>query len=197
VEAPHPISSQTNPHRTLAELANGDPNPRPPSSSWPTTYPTWPGMTSGCCSSERSPSAAESSCQAQLPSTHSANSPVPLSTTARPSSAGSASSRATTLWPERGSSVSCRPASASRNPHYGFGCRGRYVELCFHVGCPASHPRSSNQCLPPLRLTDDSLVHAAGSIGRRRAPPVRPLRSRDDDPGGRRPHRPRVAQPAS
>src|SRR5713101_6437857 len=48
----------------------------------------------------------------QLATTHSANSWVPQSTSARRSSASSAASRATMLWPERESSVFCRPARA-------------------------------------------------------------------------------------
>src|SRR5438105_11344061 len=166
------------------------------SSSWPTTYADWPKTTSGCCSLEPWRSAAESSCLAQLPSTHSANSRVPPSTSARRSSASSATSHATMRSPERESSVFCHAARAERNPNHRVGCTSRYVLLCFHVGCHASRRRSSNQRLPPLRLPQHALVHSARSIGRRRDPPVRPLQSRNNDPGGRRTHRPRMAQPA-
>jgi len=59
---------------------------------------------------------AESSCLAQLPSTHSANSRVPPSTNAPRFSAGSATSLATMRSPERESSVSATPAALSAIP---------------------------------------------------------------------------------
>jgi hypothetical protein len=121
--------------------------------------------------------------------------PTPPSTRARRSSAGSATSLATMRSPGRESSVFCHPGRAKRNPNHRFRCRSRYVLLCFHFGCHASHRRSSNQRMPPLWLPQHALVHSARSIGRRRDTPVRSLQSRDNDPGGRRTHSPGMAQP--